>query len=336
MNKKTKRKGNLKYSLLLLLLLAILLISSTYAWFTANRVVSISELTVNVEAKNGLQISADGADWKSILTNEDITGANYEGCINQIPTMMEAVSSAGTVTTTGNMDLFYGTAAPVADSGVYSLTATREEAPVKGNTGRYIAFDVYFRVDSATTLQLQLDNDDASATTPIGSYVTSVANKGLQNSGRVAFLVQGHVGTDTPSTDLQTVEGGTGDNVYIWEPNNASHTAEAVQHATATYGDASLADGVETTDGVIKEITDAIDLKEANATANGEYFQTTTHTISTAANEEGDMDLLELEPGTTKVRVYMWVEGQDIDCENNASGSDINFKLQFTIPEQGA
>ena len=28
----------------------------------------------------------------------------------------------------------------------------------------------------------------------------------------------------------------------------------------------------------------------------------------------------------------MWIEGQDVDCENNASGSDISFNVQFSIP----
>ena len=27
----------------------------------------------------------------------------------------------------------------------------------------------------------------------------------------------------------------------------------------------------------------------------------------------------------------MWIEGQDVDCENNASGTDISYNLQFTI-----
>ena len=29
----------------------------------------------------------------------------------------------------------------------------------------------------------------------------------------------------------------------------------------------------------------------------------------------------------------MWVEGQDVDCENNASGGEINFDLKIsTVP----
>ena len=38
-----------------------------------------------------------------------------------------------------------------------------------------------------------------------------------------------------------------------------------------------------------------------------------------------------LTAGITKIRVYMWVEGQDVDCENQASGSDISFNLQFAV-----
>ena len=27
----------------------------------------------------------------------------------------------------------------------------------------------------------------------------------------------------------------------------------------------------------------------------------------------------------------MWVEGQDVDCENNASGSSLAYNLQFSV-----
>ena len=71
MNKRNKRKSNLRVSLLLLLLAAILLVSSSYAWFTANKTVTVSTLDVNVEAQNGLQISTNGTTWKSIISKTD-------------------------------------------------------------------------------------------------------------------------------------------------------------------------------------------------------------------------------------------------------------------------
>ena len=66
MSKRKENRKNLKSSLLVLLLIAILLIASTYAWFTANRTVSIDTLEVNVQASNGLQISTNAVDWKAV------------------------------------------------------------------------------------------------------------------------------------------------------------------------------------------------------------------------------------------------------------------------------
>ena len=38
-----------------------------------------------------------------------------------------------------------------------------------------------------------------------------------------------------------------------------------------------------------------------------------------------------LNNGVTKFRVYMWVEGQDIDAENFASGSYLEYNLSFSL-----
>ena len=78
--KKQNRRKRKKYRLLILLLLlfgtGIMLATSTYAWFTANKTVSIGTLQVQIEAKNGIQISADGTNWKSIVQKTDLTSAS--------------------------------------------------------------------------------------------------------------------------------------------------------------------------------------------------------------------------------------------------------------------
>ena len=38
-----------------------------------------------------------------------------------------------------------------------------------------------------------------------------------------------------------------------------------------------------------------------------------------------------LNNGITKLRIYMWVEGQDIDAENFASGSFVEYNLSFSL-----
>ena len=46
--------------------------------------------------------------------------------------------------------------------------------------------------------------------------------------------------------------------------------------------------------------------------------------------------VIRLNAGVTKIRVYMWVEGQDVDCENNASGTDISYNVQLSTQSSAA
>ena len=38
-----------------------------------------------------------------------------------------------------------------------------------------------------------------------------------------------------------------------------------------------------------------------------------------------------IKPGYTKVRAYMWIEGQDMDCYTGASGTYLDFNLKFEV-----
>lgn len=331
MSKKSKEKKNLKSSILVLLLIAILLIASTYAWFTANRTVTISSLDVNVQAQNGLQISADAVDWKAILTKEDILGVadTYAANTNKIPTSMEPVSTDGTVES-GNMNMFYGTVAPVEGTGVYSITATKE---TDSTTERYIVFDIFLKADEAMDLTLTSD-----------SNVTATGvDKGLQNASRIAFINEGNVASTAGSAAAQALARGTSFSVgdrktVIWEPNAGSHTAEAVANnpytgVSITEGDSSAAVPYY---GVKATIADPIDIKGINTDgADTQYFTKIEGAGLTSTNKGASetASFFHIDKGITKVRIYMWVEGQDVDCDNSASGTDIAFNIQFNAPE---
>ena len=329
MSKKSKEKNkNLKSSLLVLLLIAILLIASTYAWFTANRTVTISSLEVNVQASNGLQISTDAQNWKAIITKDDILTGAYSGNTNKIPASMTPVSTDGTVTT-GNMNMFYGIVAPVEGTGVYSLTATQE---TDSTTERYIVFDIFLKADEAMDLTL----------TGESSVVATGTDKGLQNASRVAFINEGTVDATAAST-ATGLTGGTSFSVgdrktVIWEPNAGSHTAEAVANNPYTgvsieEGDAGAAVPYY---GVKAAIADPIDIKGINTDgADTQYFTKIQGAGLTSTNKDASetANFFHIDKGITKVRVYMWVEGQDVDCDNSASGTDIAFNVQFNAPE---
>ena len=111
-----ERRKRRKYRLLILLLLLLgtgtMLATSTYAWFTSNKNVSVNSIKVNIEAKNGIQISADGTNWKSIVQTTDLTSVHsttYTSSVNQLPETLEPVSTAGIPNSSGRLPMYYGT-----------------------------------------------------------------------------------------------------------------------------------------------------------------------------------------------------------------------------------
>lgn len=342
MNKKSKRKNDLRTSIILLLLLLLLLISSTYAWFTANQTVTISTLDVKIEAENGLQISADGSNWKSILLNADIASdAAYSGNKNQIPTKMVPVSTAGATNTDGELVMFLGTVAADETTGDYQLTSTLE-TDAAGIAGNYIAFDIFLRVDADTELEL---SDASCVIMKDGS-----TDKGIKQASRVAFVIEGNTTVGDSLTNITGLNGGDTADVFIWEPNSNWHTAAAVKHASDTYSITTGESDTKAEGGVIEQgavpyygINSAISTPVIlNKTNNGQDagFTLVEPEYVTQSDEDGkmanDLKIFSLSAGITKVRVYMWVEGQDVDCENTASGTDISYNLQFQVAGTGA
>lgn len=306
---------------MLLFVAAILLVSSSYAWFTSNQTVTVSSLNVNVQAKNGLQISTDGTTWKSIIQNSDITGVHgttYSTSVNQLPTILEPVSTVGNVTN-GKLDMFYGTVGTDTD-GDYTLS-TDQEADTEGATGKYIAFDLFFKVQQDTPVYI---STNSGVVTKDGE-----SSKGLENAARMAFVNEGNIADGSAIASIQALNAGS--TSKIWELNYDTHTAAAVSNAFNTYGITTTTTGGSVLPyyGVNSVIPESADIKLKDATSPT-YFSQVTPWLSTINDFSTNQSFMTLSAGITKIRLYMWVDGQDVDCENNASGADITFNLQVT------
>lgn len=328
MKRRNKRKSNLKLLLLLLMMTSVLLVSSTYAWFTANKTVAVTSLDVTVEAKSGLQISVDGINWKTILQLEDLQGATatYPTAANQISETLEPVSTGKTVTN-GKLDMFYGLT-DTNDDGDYILTS-QKQTDAHGTTGRYIAFDIFLKTTTPIT-NLNLTSNSKVVFDNEGDETKQ--SVGLENAARVAFLVEGNVADGATTTEIQSLSGATADTTYIWEPNYDVHTAAGVANAYGVYGKTTTQTNgsVLPYNGLIAEFT-ADDEVLLDAT-DADKFAAVTPAYTTTKANAADTQIFGLSAGITKVRVYMWVEGQDVDCENNASGSNITYTIEFTNP----
>lgn len=330
--KQRRRKSKILVALLMLLLTGVVLTASTYAWFTSNRTVTVESIDVNVTSTNGLQISVDGTTWKPVITNDDIIYAatkndalpnsgKYPTAKNQLPSSnIEPVSTGGVIDAgTGFMNMYHGIVE--SNGGDFKLSSEKETEGAEGTTvrsGNFIVFDLFFQ----TTTEVPIYLTSASTVT-----VGTDGAQGIQNAARVAFIKQGEGSAETALADLQALKAGATETPIIWEPNYNSHTPSGINHARDTYGLTVTNGGASVPyNGIISEFTN-IALNDADSAR----FKAVTPTIQTVAGNTAYQSLFTLKAGITKYRIYMWVEGQDVDCENNASGAKVSYNLQFSL-----
>jgi hypothetical protein len=225
------------------------------------------------------------------------------------------------------MEMYYGVIG-TNSGGDYILTATKSTEE-EGTTGKFIAFDLFFKVDTATDIYL---------TTNSGVRTTDDTDTGIKNASRIGFVVLGNTTSGASVETIQGLNNGTSSNKYIWEPNYDVHTAAAVSHARDTYGvtTTQTSGSLLPYDGVKAEITSANNVvvrrsdPNAYSSAFSSLFSAVTVNYSTIAGFSTKQKIFSLQTGVTKVRIYMWIEGQDVDCENAASGGTITYDLQIT------
>ena len=362
--KKEKRsKKKLLLLLLLLILTGVLLSTSTYAWFTSNRSVRIEDIDVNVAASGGIQISADGINWKSIVTNDDLKDAHttYAAATNQIPGTLKPVSTAANSLNNGYLSMWLGTVSTSetqANNGEYILSTTdvstvrdnSDEAAITGTNsgafGNFVMFDLFLRLDDSTADQATTQN--IYLTTGSNVVVTNGSTDlGTQNSARVAFINEGVTTSGAAAADIQALTTTSTANITVWEPNYDTHTPTGLSNAYSYYN--SENSGKQYTEAMKSPavqvpyfgvtgavaVSDDVLLSKANASDNSAKFAAITPGLATKADWTSGTEyqqLLSILPNRiVKLRIYFWVEGQDIDCENHASGGDITLKLQFSL-----
>jgi len=324
--RKKKFKRKVKLLLILMFITSLYLSATTYSWFSVNRVVYISDLNIKVQAQGGIEISTDGISWNTTLLRDDIINANltYPSSVNQLPNSMEPVSTGKNVIN-GKLDMYYGYTENLGNS--YILMAEKsveKEGHGDASDGKFMAFDIFLK--STFPSDLYLSNE--SGVNYIGS------NPGIENSVRFAFLVEGNVPVTSDTYTIQNLSGATSDTTYIWEPNYDVHTENGIKNAKEQYGLVINKNNNNQIlyDGIVANITknDKILIEDANNKNHPSIFKRVDVDYITPNSFDTNIEVFRLDAGITKVRVYIWIEGQDVDCENNSAVGDIEFNFQFT------
>lgn len=321
-SRKSKRKLNSLF--MVMLLTAMILMSSTYAWFSANKTVTLEGINAKVVAAEGLQISLDGETWGSKFTINEANLEAAEGNNYLWPEALIPVSTVGE-TTSGNLNMYYG---DVSADGT-TLTNAGE-----AGSDKYIVFDLYFKNSSSSETGdvLQLNEGTKVAIASDGKEGT-----GLENSVRTAVVLWSSTEELTAAaTDVRGLAYGT-PKVSIWEPNYNKHIAEIVKNDTRI----SATNSVFTTIGLKGSGDGTVNnINVASVPENSEVLgaQTTLQTdaeLGAATNLTNlGGDALTLSPNAImKARIYIWLEGQDPDCIDTAStGKSLDFTIGFTKP----
>ena len=411
-NQKDSRK-RLNALILLVAFTAILLIVSTYAWFSTQRNVTLTGLKGKVNVAEGLQISLDGSHFVNSIDFDDFDQSDIdnwtvkptasttylddgktfqspaENVTNVVPGEYLPVSG------TGDQDEGIGTTGLSLYKGTYTTSeglSGKAVAPEEKASG-YFAFDLYLMNTSATGVlsdKLQLD--------ATSSIVAGDSSKGIQNSVRIGFALYensgAEVSTDKTLSGAQIIEGtSTGKNiknVAIWEPNAEKHVDRIVESTRIRFSDTDKGNytlgtayndeknqyasnaivdnavlptyaltattpariGASFGQNVVRsENTTTITYGSAvynwsEVTDSKLKLQKTTQTQSTFGTEDGVQDSIDLKSVKDdaaitmvpnqyqKLRVYVWIEGQDPDCVNYASlGKSLTLDLGLSKPE---
>lgn len=381
MEQKNQRNSRKRLNSLILLVAftAIMLIVSTYAWFSAQQNVSITNLTGIVNVVEGLQISLDAVNWSDTLdlSTLDIIDNAYTGHTNFKPTELLPVSTDGRAGASAKeLPMYRGTnTEKVKLSSILPVDTTltgADDATTNPETyPGYIAFDVFLQNSGEGTENevLQLNSDSKVTVLEDGGN----PSVGLQNTVRVAFAQFSGVGeisdTGTTLTDKTNATASYISDVAIWEPNANAHVANIVGNNNklildevdstkweltndGTYDKFTATQAVPTygltASSVVankNSIANIYDWKATptNTTDKGKIAMQYTVQTNTLADESATnpvMDLKSSKDGTTnfaipankivKLRVYVWLEGQDVDCTSYAShggGIDVNIGL---------
>lgn len=320
------KKRRILLALIMLIISGISLTTATYAWFTANRAVNVQEIDVKAQASGGIQISADAEHWSNEVKIDDLLaeGLSTKGIHNYIPTSaLKPVTTIGVVSddAAGSFNFFLGELNGAGDK--VSLVSTAD------SDNNYVAFDLYFY--SATPQKIVFNAGTQVVAKNVDTPLSAATDTGLKSSVRVGFLVQGNDATATPATAIG-LNGGKKADQTIWEPNADTHTEYAKNMLGAKEGEASTTMGGKAITPLEGDPAKPSYVLPTSA-SNFETI-TTAHGLktSTVAQAYPSGTIFDFKAGITKVRVYVWLEGQDIDNEDTASlGTGVGIKLNFTI-----
>ena len=291
-----------------------MMVASSFAWFTISDSPRVSDMGLFVHSPTGLQISTDYAAPDELW-----------GQIIRYPELVSNTSPLKPVTWSEKDQCFkairYGSDG--RQRGNFRILNDQDHANQMGDNQYYTMAVFYARTDAKCTISLAdavelQDGEYGAGTYVIGTPVWDAeqgvhidAGSGAHYAVRIGFLVT--------KIDSNTGEA-IGESVFtIYEPNADGHRGETKQVL-----DTPSSDGTETLvsrDRLVQQSTSAW------VEADPVQRDVTVKKLGTFLTET---ELFELDIGeTAQIVMYIWIEGQDVDCYGLPEDASLFANIQF-------
>ena len=318
----------------------VLLSFATYAWFSASLNVKVKFFDVKVSTETGLFISLDGVNFSDsvdISYNTIITDLKrlYPNHTNQwANTGLWSVSSNGIPDSNSDKFAMYngsmGKYTDKARKGIRFINTTLIPENESSGWNQYVAFDIFLKNVSGSPKK---DNLYIGRTTYIdfddtADDETREKMQDIFNTMRMGIVKIGETSLKSDVNTIQNLKCNGGCMSIIYEPNSLKHNEESIEAADAL--GISLADNTYVpTYGVIAEGT-YLDHKSgfinSGVSLDTEHFAL-QHTIF---ESDFSKPIFQIPNGITKCRVYVWIEGQDVDAlEVHSEGAPVALNLDL-------
>ncbi|MFA5603174.1 MAG: hypothetical protein WDA21_05575 [Bacilli bacterium] len=332
-------RRNKKIIVIVTFLAGVSLIIATYAWFSVSLNVKVKFFNLVVSSDSGLFISLDAVNYSSEveISMDSVVHkltATYPNHTNQWSSIgLWPVSTNGIRSPNNDkFDIFVGEVSRKKSkvTGRKSLTTTLEYENVANAANVYIAFDIFLKNVSGSPRSdnLFLDPETYIDFEEGVPEETRDSLSNVMNSMRFGFIRIAHVPSATPARTVQNLKCNNKCQALIYEPNSISHSPLSIERA-ATYG-ITLVDGEYTpTYAIIKS---GSHLEHTNGHEGTGLDLDTEHFAlqETIVDTELENSLFPLPNGVTKLRIYVWIEGQDLDSlETNSIGAPISIVMNL-------
>ena len=307
--KKNSAMKKLVAAILMLAVSAASLLGSTYAWFTMNKEVSVTNMQVRALAEDGLLVNeaaAPGNTWDEEATAAQTASSKLS--------MLHPASTAD------------GTTWYHAASTKYNDAADATANTPSGN----LVNNAYETIGTLTAIT-SMSNDTASAGTQ-----AAFSTMGATATSAAGYYVHYTYYLKTSAQSALTLAGATGTGMYV-NIKSVTATINGGETAASADLDKSLRVGIRMKSG------GAFYIYAPVTGYDNSYFVAagSTATVPIAGTTATRTDLVSLPAVTadgTPVEVYLWYEGEDVSCKSaNATAATLdNIKVDIKFELVGA